>query len=106
MGTIGNDHNLIFTAAGGPGPSPIPEPGTLAAMAILPVARPRRDGADAKREGWLKRKAWLIVEGLGSAPAGRRFFFFSSFSEREVEPPDPKRRQAAALQKGWTAANA
>ena len=51
MGTIGSDHNLIFTAAGGPGPSPIPEPGTLAAMAILPVARPRRDGADAKREG-------------------------------------------------------
>jgi hypothetical protein len=31
-------------------------------------------------------------------------FLFSSSSEREAEPPDPKRRHAAALQKGSTAA--
>jgi T5SS/PEP-CTERM-associated repeat protein/autotransporter-associated beta strand protein len=31
----GNDLNLVFTAAGGPGPSPVPEPGTWAAAALL-----------------------------------------------------------------------
>jgi len=35
MGTNGNDLNLIFTAATGPGPSPVPEPGTWAAAALL-----------------------------------------------------------------------
>ena len=31
----GNDLNLVFTAAGGPGPSPVPEPGTWAMAALL-----------------------------------------------------------------------
>jgi MYXO-CTERM domain-containing protein len=31
----GNDLNLVFTAAGGPGPSPVPEPGTWAVAALL-----------------------------------------------------------------------
>jgi autotransporter-associated beta strand protein len=35
MGTSGNNLNLIFTAAGAPGPSPVPEPGTWAAAALL-----------------------------------------------------------------------
>jgi hypothetical protein len=31
----GNDLYLVFTAAGGPGPSPVPEPGTWAAATLL-----------------------------------------------------------------------
>jgi hypothetical protein len=44
----GNDLNLVFTAAGGPGPSPVPEPGTWAAAALL------AGGAAFMR--WRKRK--------------------------------------------------
>ncbi|MEY3481328.1 MAG: hypothetical protein RIQ71_2103, partial [Verrucomicrobiota bacterium] len=35
LAASGNDLNLIFTAAGGPGPSAVPEPGTWAAAALL-----------------------------------------------------------------------
>ena len=48
LAAAGNDLNLLFTAKSGPGPEPIPEPGTWAAAALL--------AGGAGFVGWRRRK--------------------------------------------------